>query len=250
MHTYKLTIEYDGTGLLGWQKQKEDFSVQGCIEQAIYKFCQQNIDVFCSGRTDAGVHALGQVASIIFEKEYSEYQLKEAINFYLRKVVPEYAAVSILSVELAEPDFHARFSAKRRYYQYRIINRRSQLTTERKYAYHVAQDLNVEAMQDAATILIGNHDFSSFRAAECQAKSPIKSIDAIIIRQSGELITFDINAQSFLHHQIRNIVGTLTQVGKGKWNSDDIQHILDAKDRRQAGATAPARGLYFMKVDY
>jgi tRNA pseudouridine38-40 synthase len=250
MQTYKLTIEYDGTGLLGWQKQKEDFSVQGCIEQAIYKFCQQNIDVFCSGRTDAGVHALGQVASISFETKHSEYQVKEAINFYLRRIVPKHAAISILSIELSEPDFHARFSAKRRYYQYRIINRRSQLTIGRKYSYHVAQELNVDKMQDAATALIGTHDFSSFRAAECQAKSPVKSIDEIKINQSGELITFDINAQSFLHHQIRNIVGTLVQAGKGKWTKRDVERILAAKDRRKAGATAPAHGLYFMKVDY
>ena len=252
MARYKITIEYEGTGLVGWQKQPGEVSVQGAVEDAIYSFCQEEVNVQCSGRTDAGVHALGQVAHFDLENDHDPFKVKEAVNFHLRedKKLPHEGQVVILECEHADAEFNARFSAKQRHYVYHIINRRAHLTLDRHRAWCVFEDLDVEAMDEAAQILVGEHDFTSFRATACQANSPIKTIDEISVTKIGDLIEIKVSALSFLHHQIRNIAGSLKLVGTGKWRKADLQAALDAKDRTKAGPTAPAQGLYFAKVDY
>lgn len=323
MSRYKIVIEYDGTGLLGWQKQLDGPSVQEYIETAIYNFSKKqisfdkqtkefrfisgkysdasNIDtydqshgilseakndfnmtsenkersteaertlevcehlgiefgnqspdkpifvVYGSGRTDTGVHALGQAAHFDLDTEISEYKLKEAINAHLRKLK---ANVSILDVEKVNDEFHARFDAKRRSYLYRILNRRAPSPLNKNRVWHVNQALDVEKMKEGAKYLIGRHDFTSFRATACQAKSPIKTLERIEISQKGNEIEFYVEGISFLHHQVRNIVGTLKEVGDGTLTPEDIKKILEAKDRTQAGITAPACGLYFNQIWY
>ncbi|MCD6034439.1 MAG: pseudouridine synthase [Rickettsiales bacterium] len=250
MPCYKLTIEYDGTGFLGWQKQAEGPSVQASIEKAIFRFCSESITIHCAGRTDRGVHARGQVAHVVLAKEYDPYKLWKAVNFHLIQMFEQEPGISILKAEQVEDDFHARFSATRRYYQYRIINRSSPLAIERNRAWQVFVPLDIALMQEAAKHFLGTHDFTSFRASECQAKNPVRTLDSLIITQEGDVITLDLQALSFLHHQVRNITGTLKLIGEGKLAATEIPRILEAKDRTQAGPTAPAHGLYFMKVDY
>lgn len=247
---YKLTIEYDGTGLLGWQRQKDGITVQGCMEQAVKRFCGQQLLVQCSGRTDAGVHARGQVAHIDIVGDYSCYQIREGINFHLRDIVPNVTAICVQHVEEVTDEFHARFHATKRHYSYTIINRDAPIALYRQYAWWVKGVLDIKAMQQAASYLTGTHDFSSFRAAECQSKSPVKTLDSITIIQQGEQIVVTLQAKSFLHHQVRNIVGTLVKIGKGKWQPEYIQDILAAKNRSAAGPTAPAHGLVFERVEY
>ncbi len=242
---YKAIIEYDGTGLSGWQRQKEHISVQQLLEEAIFAFSQEEIQVQASGRTDAGVHARGQVINFRLEKKFSPFSIINGINFHLNK-----AAIAVIDIEEIDDEFNARFNAKKRYYRYHIINRTARLTIDRDRAWHVANELDINAMSKAAQYFIGNHDFTSFRASACQSKSPVKTIDNITITKEGDNIYIDIEALSFLHHMVRNIVGTLIKVGKGDWQAEYVEDILDAKDRRKAGATAPACGLYFMKVDY
>lgn len=252
MPRYKITIEYDGTGLAGWQRQLGVYSAQECVERAILGFSQESVRIQCAGRTDAGVHALGQVAHFDLAKDWEPFRLKEALNAHLRDdtKLPTKGQVVVLAAEKVDKKFNARFSPKQRHYIYRIINRREHLALEKFRAWQVVEPLDVEAMHDAAQILVGKHDFSSFRAAECQSKSPVKTVDAISVELNCGVIEIRVSALSFLHHQIRNFAGNLRNVGSGKWTKVDLQRVLEAKDRKVAGATAPAHGLYFLRVDY
>lgn len=244
---YKITIEYDGTNLFGWQKQEEGVSVQYFLEEALKGFTQKEIDVFGAGRTDAGVHALGQVAHFDLETEMDSFHIREAFNARLRILE---APVSVLDVEEVSPEFHARFSAIGRGYIYRILNRRAPTVLSKNRVWEVRYPLDVEKMRIGAKYLLGHHDFSSFRGAGCQAKSPIKTLDKLDIEVNGDEIDFVVEARSFLYHQVRNMVGTLKSVGDGKLEPEDIKTILEKKDRAYAGPTAPACGLYLSKVMY
>ena len=242
---YKITVEYDGTDFLGWQVQKDGPSIQGELVRAIKALTGEDVQVDGSGRTDAGVHAMAQVASFDLSKKISLKTLRDGLNAHLRPL-----PISVLSAQQVEDDFHARFSATRRHYLYRVVSRRSPLAIMRNYASQVYLPLDLKAMQEAAKLLIGKHDFSTFRAAECQAKSPIKTLEKIEIVQDGDVFSFYVSAPSFLHHQVRNIVGTLLQVGTGKWALSKFEKAFKACDRTKGGPTAPACGLYFLAVDY
>ncbi len=244
---YKITIEYDGTHLLGWQKQLDGPSVQEYLEQAIEAFCQEKTDVYGAGRTDAGVHALAQVAHFDLNREVDPFRLREAVNAHLRRMD---APIAVLVAETAAADFHARYSAVGRAYIYRLTNRRSPLVLDKNRSWSVTVPLDMEKMRQGAAYLLGHHDFTSFRAVKCQAKSPIKTLDRLDIRQEGENIFFYTEARSFLHHQVRNMVGTLKMVGDGHLQPEQIKTILEARDRREAGPTAPACGLYLSKIIY
>lgn len=244
---YKLILEYEGTNLLGWQKQLDGPSVQEYVEKAIFNFCGEETEVYGAGRTDAGVHALGQVAHFDLEKTHDIFRIKEALNAHLRTLD---APVSILDVAMVENSFNARFSAIGRSYIYRITNRRAPLILDKYRSWWVYVPLDVEKMRQGAKYLLGHHDFSSFRAAKCQAKSPLKTLDKLDISQNGEEITFYVEAKSFLHHQVRNMVGTLKMVGDGHLYPEDIATILEQKNREAAGPTAPAHGLYLNKIFY
>lgn len=246
MNRYKILIEYEGTNYSGWQIQKNSPSIQQAIETAIKKFSGQKVTIWCAGRTDAGVHALAQVAH--FDLNHDTYQpqtIINAINYYLK---PQ--PIVILDCALVSNDFHARFAAVKRHYEYIILNRVSSPALEKNRVWHIRKDLDVASMQEAATHLIGIHDFSSFRASQCQALSPIRTIDSADIYTKGNYIYFNISAKSFLHHMVRNIVGTLVQIGLKKISPNDFLEILQTKDRKKAGPTAPAYGLYFKKIDY
>lgn len=244
---YKITIEYDGTNLLGWQKQNEGVSVQYYLEEAIKGFSHQEVEVVGAGRTDAGVHAIAQVAHFDLDTSMDEFHLQEALNARLRILD---APVSVLDVQIVNDDFHARFSATHRGYIYRILNRRAPTVLEKNRVWVVGYPLDVEKMKEGAKYLLGNHDFSSFRGAGCQAKSPIKTLDKIDIIVNKDEIDFIVEAKSFIYHQVRNMVGTLKCVGDGKLNPEDVKIILEKKDRRFAGPTAPACGLYLNKIIY
>ena len=246
---YKITIEYDGTNILGWQRQLDGPSVQEYLEKALSYLSSdgKEIPVQGAGRTDAGVHALAQVAHFDLEREIADWKLRDALNFHLRE---QEAPVVVLDVEEVDENFNARFSAKGRGYVYRILNRRSPAVLEKDRVWWVPVDLDIGKMQEGAKYLLGHHDFSSFRAAACQAKSPIKTLDKLDISQRGEEIIFEVEAKSFLHHQVRNMVGTLKLVGDGHLAPQDVKKILEAKDRKAAGPTAPACGLYLSKVWY
>jgi tRNA pseudouridine38-40 synthase len=215
------------------------------LEEAVLRFCGHNAVVFAAGRTDAGVHALGQVAHLDLPEEYSAEVVQRAVNFHLKP-----APVVILASETVDDTFHARFSARKRAYTYRILNRPAPAILNLHRAWHVKPPLHVEKMQAAALMLVGHHDFSSFRTVACQAKSPVKTLDNIIVERQGDEIVFHVSAQSFLHHMVRNLVGTLKLVGMGKWEPEDVRIALEAKDRKAAGPTAPAHGLYLTKVEY
>lgn len=244
---YKITVEYDGTGLLGWQKQLDGPSVQEYLEKAVFGFLGQNTEVYGAGRTDAGVHALGQVAHFDLETSIDPFRVREAMNAHLRNLD---APVSVLKAELVDENFNARFSAKGRSYIYRITNRRSPLVLDKYRSWWVYVPLDVEKMRAGAQFLLGHHDFTSFRAAKCQAKSPVKTLDKLDIVQNGENIAFYVEARSFLHHQVRNMVGTLKLVGDGHLAPEDIKTILESKNRASAGPTAPAHGLYLNQIAY
>ncbi len=252
---YKLIIEYDGTGFSGFQRQAEVISIQGVIEEAIFKFCQERVTLNVAGRTDAGVHALAQVAHFESPRVLDTAKILGGLNYHL---YPH--RVAILQVEVAADDFHARFSAKGRAYAYRIISRRAPLTIDADRAWQVTGELDLPAMQAAAQHLIGTFDFSTFRDSDCQGKSPIKTVDELRLREvfsdspfpvTGQReIVLSIRARSFLHHMVRNITGSLVQVGLGRWSVEDFIRARDAKDRRAGGPTAPAHGLYFLGVEY
>jgi len=242
---FKLTLEYDGRAFQGWQRQKTGISVQEALETAIHAFSGETVTVQGAGRTDAGVHATGQVAHLDLEKPMSLESLQNALNHHLRP-----HAIAVVRATEVPDDFHARFSATGRRYRYRIINRRPPLVLEAGRAWHLPTMIEAEVMHEAAQRLIGKHDFTSFRSAACQSKSPVKTMDRITVQRIGDEIHITFAARSFLHHQVRNIVGTLKMIGDNKWSVDRIESILEAKNRAAAGPTAPADGLYLTVVDY
>jgi tRNA pseudouridine38-40 synthase len=243
MTRYILTLEYDGTDLIGWQENRQGPSVQSIVKDAIEKFCGARVDVVGAGRTDAGVHAVAMTAHVDIAGEHSAETVMRALNFYLTD-----KPVSVLACEIVPDDFNARFDCVARHYKYVVLNRGASPVLQKNRVYWIPRQLDVDAMRAAAAKLLGNHDFTSFRASECQAKSPIKTLDKIEITQSGDEIMFEFSARSFLHHMVRNIVGTLIEIGLGK--PYDIDEILNAKNRSAAGPTAPASGLYFIRADY
>ncbi len=245
MPRYKITVEYDGSGFVGWQRQKNGLGVQQVLEEAIRGFSGQTVTLYAAGRTDAGVHALGQVAHFDLQKEFATDTVRDAINFHVKP-----APVAVLKAEPAKANFDARRSARQRSYLYRLCNRRAEPVLERKRAWWVATPLDAVAMASAARVLTGKHDFTTFRAINCQAISPVKTLDALDVTRQGDFILIGARAQSFMHHQVRNIVGTLKLIGEGKWTAKDVTAALDARDRARGGPTAPAEGLYLVEVSY
>ena len=245
MPRYRLTLEYDGGPFSGWQRQENGPSVQAALEAAIFKLSGETLTVTGAGRTDAGVHALGQVAHFDLGKTFPPEKVRDALNFHLK---PD--PVAVLDAEEVPQDFHARFSAVARHYLYRIVCRRAPLVMDRGRAWHVMRTLDAEAMHTAAQTLVGHHDFTTFRASECQAKSPVKSLDKLSVRCALDEIVVEASARSFLHHQVRSIVGTLKLVGEGKWSARDVAKALAARDRAACGPVAPPDGLYLVRVDY
>ncbi len=245
MTRFRLTLEYDGAGFVGWQRQDNGPSVQQALEDAVFAFCGERVAATAAGRTDAGVHALGQVVHLDIARAVAVETVRDAVNYHLKP-----APVAVLAVEAAPADFHARFSAVERAYLYRIVNRRAPLAIDRGRAWGVAAPLDDKAMQEAARVLVGRHDFTSFRAASCQAASPVKTLDALDVARAGDEIRIAARARSFLHHQVRNMVGTLKLVGEGKWSAADVAAALAARDRSAAGPTAPPGGLYLVAVRY
>ncbi len=252
---WKITVEYDGRPFSGWQRQEAGIpSVQFAVEQAIKKFCQQDITIHVAGRTDAGVHGRGQVAH--FDLDYGDrkitaYDLAKAINAHLR---PQ--PVAVVLAEAVDQDFHARFSATNKLYTYRVISRSAHATIDEGFAWQTWRKFDVDAMRKGAQYLLGQHDFTTFRDSECQSKSPVKTLDRLDIESmaydghGGIELRFHVEGRSFLHHQVRNMVGTLALVGEGKWQPDDIKTALEKRDRTKGGPTAPADGLYLVRVDY
>jgi tRNA pseudouridine38-40 synthase len=245
MPRYKLTIEYDGRPFVGWQIQDNGLSVQGVLAAAAEAFCGEKVGISGAGRTDAGVHALGQVGHIDLTKDWDVETVRDALNAHLRP-----HPVAIISAEKVEPIFDARFSAVRRHYLYRIINRRADLTFERGRAWRIAKPLNSAAMHTAAQRLVGQHDFTTFRNVECQAKSPVKTLDQLDVHRIKDDIHVTAAARSFLHTQVRSMVGAVVLAGEGKWTPDDISRALEKRDRAACAPVAPPDGLYLTKVDY
>jgi len=245
MHRYKLHLEYDGTPFVGWQMQENRPSVQSCLIEAVKAFSGEDVIPRGAGRTDAGVHALGQVSHFDLAKDWEPDKVRDALNAQLR---PD--PISVLNCERAAEDFDARFSARARHYLYRIVDRRAPLALERNRAWGVFRPLDAEAMHEAARTLIGNHDFTTFRSTECQAPSPVKTLDRLEISRHGEVIRIEVSARSFLHNQVRSMVGSLKLVGDGRWTKRDLKQALEARDRNACGQVAPPCGLYLVKVDY
>ncbi|MFK8040075.1 MAG: tRNA pseudouridine(38-40) synthase TruA [Rickettsiaceae bacterium] len=244
-YRYKIIIEYLSINYSGWQRQLNTLSIQELLENAIYQFSGQNVTLKAAGRTDSGVHALGQVAHFDLPKYYEPNKVTNAINHFLRP-----HTVGVIKTYIVNEDFHARFKAVQRHYCYKIINQKHIAVIQRDRAWWIRDNLDVNAMKRASNHLVGKYDFTSFRASDCQAKSPIRSISSINIIQNDNNIEIYISARSFLYKMVRNIVGSLVLVGRGKWDPDDLLSVLLKKDRKFAGMTAPAYGLYFLKVDY
>ena len=245
MPRYKLTIEYDGTPFAGWQLQDGAPTVQGRLAEAVKAFSGDDMAPRGAGRTDAGVHALAQIAHVDLSKDWETDKVRDALNAQVR---PD--PISILAVERVDDDFDARFSAKARHYLYRIVARRAPLALDRHRAWGVYRPLEADAMQDAAQVLVGHHDFTTFRSTECQAASPEKTLDRLAVVRSGDEIRIEASARSFLHNQVRSMVGSLKLVGEGRWSRDDLARALAAKDRGACGPVAPPHGLYLVMVDY
>jgi tRNA pseudouridine38-40 synthase len=245
MARYKLTIEYDGRPFVGWQVQDNGPSVQAVLAAAIAAFCGESVSVRGAGRTDAGVHALGQVGHVDLAKNWDEDTVRDAVNAHLRP-----HPVAVLKAERVPDTFDARFSAVRRHYRYRIISRRADLTFERGLAWRIGKPLDDAGMHAAAQRLVGRHDFTTFRHSECQAKSPVKTLDRLDVERSADEIAVTASARSFLHTQVRSMVGALALVGEGKWTADDVSSALQKCDRAACAPVAPPDGLYLTQVDY
>ena len=245
MPRYKLTLEYDGAPYVGWQRQANGFSVQQALEEAVFAVSGEEVVANGAGRTDAGVHATGQVAHVDLAKNWSGFRLSEALNALLAP-----RPIAVLAAEQVAEDFDARFSATMRHYVYRIVNRRAPLAVERGRAWRVKRRLDLDAMREGAGLLIGRHDFSTFRDSQCQAASPVKTLSRFEVERDGDLILMKLSARSFLHRQVRSMVGSLEHVGAGKWSVGDLKDALEARDRARCGQVAPAEGLYLTKVEY
>jgi tRNA pseudouridine38-40 synthase len=245
MTRFRLTLEYDGSPFVGWQRQDNGPSVQGALEDAVEKLSGERVTVTGAGRTDAGVHALGQVAHFDLEKIFEPGKIRDGLNHFLRP-----NPVVVLDAAMTDVDFHARFSARSRHYLFRILNRRSPPALDDKRVWHVSSKLDADAMHAAAQVLVGQHDFTTFRAAECQAQSPVKTLDRLDVSRRADEIHIEASARSFLHHQIRSFAGTLKLVGEGKWTPRDVAEALAAKDRARCGPVSPPDGLYLIRVDY
>jgi tRNA pseudouridine38-40 synthase len=245
MPRYRILIEYDGAPFAGWQFQADAVTVQGEIEAAIGRLTGESVTIQGAGRTDAGVHALGQVAHFDLAKVVETDTIRDGLNAHLRP-----HPIAILSAAIAPEDFNARLSAIKRHYLYRIVNRRPDLAIERGRAWRWPRRLDERAMHDAAQRLIGHHDFTTFRSTECQAKSPMRTLDRFDVTRDGDVLNIDVSARSFLHNQVRSMVGSLALVGDGKWSADDLAAALAARDRTACGQVAPADGLFLVKVDY
>ncbi|MEN3971288.1 tRNA pseudouridine(38-40) synthase TruA [Sphingomicrobium sp. XHP0235] len=245
MTRWRLTVEYDGTPFSGWQRQDGAPSVQQAIEEAIHAMSGEDARLHCAGRTDAGVHGLAMTAHFDLDKPFEAWRLRDGLNAHLRP-----APVAILSAKEAADDFHARFSCVGREYVYRILSRRAPPTLMRDGVWHIPQPLDVDAMHAAAQQLVGRHDFTTFRSAHCQSDSPVKTLDRLDVVREGEEIRFHVAARSFLHHQVRSLVGTLSLVGRGQWSAADVRAALEACDRQRLGLNAPPTGLYFMRALY
>jgi tRNA pseudouridine38-40 synthase len=245
MPRYRATLEYDGTPFVGWQVQAEGLSVQGRLAEAIRAFCSETVMPRGAGRTDAGVHALGQVAHFDLAREWPLHTVRAALNFHLK---PE--PIAVLDCAIVPASFDARFSATARHYRYRILARPAHPAIDRNRVWWVPQPLDAAAMGEAAQALVGRHDFTTFRAAGCQSRSPVKTLDRLTVTTAGEEIVVEASARSFLHNQVRSMVGSLKLVGEGKWSAADLAAALAAADRAACGPVAPARGLYLMRVDY
>lgn len=241
----KILIEYDGTPFAGWQCQADASTVQGEIEIAIGKLTGENVTIQGAGRTDAGVHALGQVAHFDLVKPVETDTIRDGLNAHLRP-----HPIAVLAAERVGDDFNARMSAIKRHYLYRIINRRSDLALDRLRAWRVVRRLDERAMHDAAQRLVGHHDFTTFRSTECQAKSPMRTLDRLAVTREGDVLNIEVSARSFLHNQVRSMVGSLALVGDAKWSADDLTAALAARDRTACAPVAPPQGLYLVKVDY
>lgn len=245
MPRYKLTLEYDGSDYVGWQRQENGPSIQGALEEAAAALNEAPVTAHGAGRTDAGVHALGQVAHIDLDKDLRADTVRDALNHHLRP-----NPIAVVDAEEVDDDFHARFSAVARSYLYRIVDRRAPLTLDRGRAWRAPQPLDAEKMHAAARYLVGRHDFTTFRDAQCQAESPVKTLDAIAVTRVGGEVRVTCAARSFLHRQVRSMTGSLVEVGRGKWATGDIARILAAADRAACGPVAPPDGLYLVRVDY
>lgn len=245
MARFRLTVEFDGRPFMGWQRQAHGPSVQQAIEQAIAAVTDEKVVLHAAGRTDAGVHGRAMAAHVDIDKPITAFRLGEAINACLRP-----APVAVLACEKVADDWHARFSCIGRRYLYRIFNRRAPLTLESGLAWQIAVGLDAEAMHAAAQLLVGQHDFTTFRSAHCQAQSPVKTLDRLVVRRDGDIIEIEAAARSFLHHQVRSMVGCLALVGRGRWSADELGEALAARDRARLGLNAPPDGLYFMEALY
>jgi tRNA pseudouridine38-40 synthase len=242
---FALTVEFDGRPFMGWQRQDHGPTVQRAIEDAAFAVTGERVTVHAAGRTDAGVHAEAMRAHLDIAKPIAPFRLGEALSALLRP-----APVAILACEIVPDDWHARFSCLGRSYEYRIVNRRSPLTWEKGLAWHVRPPLDTQAMQEAAQMLVGRHDFTTFRSAHCQAQSPVKTLDLLDVRRSGDRVTIAAAARSFLHHQVRSMVGCVALVGMGRWSMADLRDALEAADRTRLGLNAPPDGLYFTAARY
>ncbi len=245
MPRYKLTIEYDGSPFIGWQIQDNGASIAGAITDAIQEFTGERPNVIGAGRTDAGVHAFAQVAHVDLAKDWDEDTVRDALNAKLRP-----KPIAVISAEKVSATFHARFLATKRHYLYRILNRRTDAVLDRERVWRIPKPLDFQAMHEFAQRLVGRHDFTTFRSVECQAKSPVKTLDCLNVTRNGDEIRIEASARSFLHHQVRSMVGSLALVGEGRWSANDLQKALDARSRAACGPVAPAAGLYLIRVDY
>lgn len=245
MTRFALTLEFDGTPFMGLQRQAHGPSVQQAVEEAVAAITGEDVRMHAAGRTDAGVHAIAMRVHVDIEKKLTPFRLMEALNAKLKP-----APIAVIACEKTPEDWHARFSCIGRSYLYRIVNRRAPLALERGRAWHVRQELDAEAMHRAAQALVGRHDFTTFRSIQCQAKSPVKTLDQLDVRRDGKLVLIEAKARSFLHHQVRSMVGCLTLVGMGRWEEGQVAEALEARDRQALGLNAPPEGLYFVRASY